>query len=97
MAQSVSNLDTSPEGFTCAVAATIATSSTVLCWGPNDRGQLGNNNTNTRYSPTFVYTGDTAGLGKTASGGGGGTIGPSGMAAINSNNGLPQVETVKNF
>lgn len=97
MAQSVSDLDTGTGGYTCAVAATIATSSTVLCWGTNDRGQLGTNNRDKRYAPTFVYTGDTAGLGKSASGGGGGTVRPSGVAAINTNNGLPQVETIRNF
>lgn len=91
MAQAVSSLDTGASGYSCAVS-----NLSVLCWGVNGSGQLGTGNTSNRFAPTYVYTGNSDGLGKTVSGGSG--IPLSGTAAIGSNNGsIPNPTAAKSF
>lgn len=98
MAQTISSIDTGISGYTCALASPTTGLSTVLCWGKNDAGQLGINSTSHRFAPTYVYTADTNGLGRTPGSGGSPVPAASGTAAFNSSNGtIPSPTAGRSF
>lgn len=97
MAQTISSIDTGASGYTCALASPTVGLQTVLCWGNNNVGQLGINTTSNRFAPTYVYTADTAGLGRNP-GGGSPVPEASGTAAFNSSNGtIPSPTAGRSF